>query len=406
MPDVIFACESKLDGSIPSGSIFPDGYVFERRDRNANGGGVFIGIRDSLVSVDHPELRRDSCELLWQHLEFEKSGKLYLSSFYRPPCAGNNPLTQLQDSIGELQSISPRSHTSFIICGDFNLPDIDWDTTTARIGSPQKALHENFLNILQETGSVNLQTSVTRPSSMNILDLVVTSNPNIITDVQVVPGMSDHDIVLFQINMSPKIQRKPPHRIYKYDLQDIPKIKGHIRSRTDHFLSSDPHTKSVDENWTFFKDTIRDAMAQYIPSKMSKTKQSHPWITSEIKRQMRKRDKLYCKAKKTKLRDIWTKYTHQRNKVTNMMTSSYDNYMANIIGSSLEPGGNQKRFWSFIRSQRKEMSGIPALEAEGEIYSTDRGKAQALNAQFVSVFTQTRLYLPTRQGSIPVPGHT
>ena len=242
--------------------------------------------------------------------------------------------------------------------------------------------------VVKETGSVNLQTSVTRPSYMNILDLVVTSNPNIITDVQVVPGMSDHDIVLFQINMSPKIQRKPPHRIYKYDLQDIPKIKGHIRSRTDHFLSSDPHTKSVDENWTFFKDTIRDAMAQYIPSKMSKTKQSHPWITSEIKRQMRKRDKLYCKAKKTKLRDIWTKYTHQRNKVTNMMTSSYDNYMANIIGSSLEPGGNQKRFWSFIRSQRKEMSGIPALEAEGEIYSTDRGKAQALNAQCVSVFTQ------------------
>ena len=33
------------------------------------------------------------------------------------------------------------------------------------------------------------------------------------------------------------------------------------------------------------------------------------------------------------------------------------------------------------------MSGIPALEAEGEIYSTDCGKTQALNAQFVSVFT-------------------
>ena len=62
--------------------------MFERRDRNTNGGGVFIGICDSLVSVNHPELRRDSCEPLWQHLEFEKSGKLYLSSFYRPPSAG------------------------------------------------------------------------------------------------------------------------------------------------------------------------------------------------------------------------------------------------------------------------------------------------------------------------------
>ena len=80
------------------------------------------------------------------------------------------------------------------------------------------------------------------------------------------------------------------------------------------------------------------------------------------------------------------------------MTYSYDNYrgyMVIIIGSSLEPGGNHKRFWSFIQSQRKEMSGIPALEAEGEIYSTDRGKAQALNAQFVSVFT--------RPDSTPLP---
>ena len=34
------------------------------------------------------------------------------------------------------------------------------------------------------------------------------------------------------------------------------------------------------------------------------------------------------------------------------------------------------------------MSGIPALEAEGEIYFIDCGKAQALNAQFVCVFTQ------------------
>ena len=67
--------------------------------------------------------------------------------------------------------------------------------------------------------------------------------------------------------------KKPPHLIYKYDLQDIPKIKGHIRSRTDNFLSSDPHTKSADENWALPKDTIIDAMAQCIPSKMSKTKQ-------------------------------------------------------------------------------------------------------------------------------------
>ena len=44
----------------------------------------------------------------------------------------------------------------------------------------------------------------------------------------------------------------------------------------------------------------------------------------------------------------------------------------------------QKRFWSFIKSLRKDSSGFSPLRSEGEIHSS----AEMLNQQFTSVFTQ------------------
>ena len=40
-PDIIFGCESKIDENIPTYSVFPGTYEVYRKDRTANGGGVF-----------------------------------------------------------------------------------------------------------------------------------------------------------------------------------------------------------------------------------------------------------------------------------------------------------------------------------------------------------------------------
>ena len=48
----------------------------------------------------------------------------------------------------------------------------------------------------------------------------------------------------------------------------------------------------------------------------------------------------------------------------------------------------QKRSWSFIRSLWKDSSGVSPLRSEGEIHSSAEKKAEILNQQFTSVFTQ------------------
>ena len=44
-----------------------------RKDRDENGGGVFIAIKEKLIAVDKPEFDTD-CELTWSTLEFPGSG--------------------------------------------------------------------------------------------------------------------------------------------------------------------------------------------------------------------------------------------------------------------------------------------------------------------------------------------
>ena len=59
---------------------------------------------------------------------------------------------------------------------------------------------------------------------------------------------------------------------------------------TENFLASAPQNFAVEDNWSRFKTTLKKAMANFIPQRRSSMKYKLPWITFEIKRQMRKKD--------------------------------------------------------------------------------------------------------------------
>ena len=46
-----------------------------------------------------------------------------------------------------------------------------------------------------------------------------------------------------------------------------------------------------------------------------------------------------------------------------------------------------KRFWSFIKQSKKDYTGVPTLKRNGISYTSSTGKANILNEQFESVFT-------------------
>ena len=70
-------------------------------------------------------------------------------------------------------------------------------------------------------------------------------------------------------------------------------------------------------------------------------------------------------------------------------------YLNNTVGNSLATDG--KKFWSYVKFKRKETLGIPTLKTSSGVNDTSHSKANALNAQFSSVFTSdTDLPVPDK----------
>ena len=192
-------------------------------------------------------------------------------------------------------------------------------------------------------------------------------------------------MVTFDLSLSPKIHRKPPRKIWQYKKSDSESLEKYLTEFSETFLLEAP-SRSVQENWNVFKTALKTGMEKYIPTKMTKNKTSLPWITHNIKKEMRKKDKLHKLANRTHKNRLYEAYRHQRTKVNKLIRQAHNNYINNIIGNSFKD--NPKLFWSYIKSNKVENVNIPTLISNsGETCNSDKAKATALNNQFQSVFT-------------------
>ena len=81
-------------------------------------------------------------------------------------------------------------------------------------------------------------------------------------------------------------------------------LRDHLAHYRDSFLISDHRHMSVNDMWVSFKSEVIAAIERFIPTKMTKTKYSSPWIDSSIKRLIKRRDRLYFCARKSSSPDI------------------------------------------------------------------------------------------------------
>ena len=262
---------------------------------------------------------------------------------------------------------------------------------------PPSALHNRLLLITEDFSLTQHVKCVTCPTSGKTLDLLFSSYPNVISDVHTMPGMSDHLVMLFQIDVKASRSFKPPHKIFYYKREDFDGLKNSLSDSAENFLPSAPQTFAVEDNWSLFKTTLTKAMVNYIPQRCSSMKYKLPWITPEIKRQMRKKDRLHKKALRYQNPDHWVTFKKQRSLASRIVKESRSDYLKNVIEASLQE--NPPKFWSYVRSCKSEDIGIPPLRYGNNLRTSVKSKAEALNSYFYSVFTREKLPIPTKPTS-------
>ena len=169
-----------------------------------------------------------------------------------------------------------------------------------------------------------------------------------------VPSPShDHDAVFFELNFKPRLLKGNDHFPYLYKKADISGLDNELNQLVQEFSTRDPTNFSVDENWLFFSSKLKAAIDKWVPKKQVKSHRRLPWITRQIKRMMRKRERLFKLTRSSKRALHWQSYKKYRSFVKRQIHLAHSNYVNDVIGGSLEVGDG-KAFWNYIKLQRTE----------------------------------------------------
>ena len=342
-PDVILLTETKLDSSIGTAEFIPEGYQGNiRRDRNRSGGGVMI-MTKSCYSVDAIDLDDVQAETLWASVTVAGNKKLVVGVFYRQP---GNSTDQIDQLVKALQQVTGKfknnNNITFMLGGDFNAGDIDWDTGTVLDNSSNKKVNEQVVSLQETYGLVQMQREPTR--IYNILDLFFTNKPSLVNTVRSIPGISDHEIIMADCDIKSQINKKPPRKIHHWSKADWDLIKTKASDFCNSFIA-DLNNNSVDTNYKKFREFIENVIEENVPSKLLKsTRRNLPWITQRIRRMCKKKQRIYNKAKRSRKAKDWSSYNSFKKDTSKAIRRSHMQYVNNILQQGLE-SSDTKPFW-------------------------------------------------------------
>ena len=155
----------------------------------------------------------------------------------------------------------------------------------------------------------------------------------------------------------------------------------------------DTYTNNITEHITKLAN-------KHIPNKEIKVRKSDPfWLTTNIKRLMRKRKRLYNKYKKSKTNTDFEAYKNVRNKVTLEIRKSKQNQLDKLTEKLKSNTLDQKDWWRTLKYfiTPEQPSTFPPLCKDDMVYTNENEKANILNQFFTeqTILDDSNATLPT-----------
>jgi len=355
-------------------------YNIFRKDRvGKEGGGICTFVNNALIAIRiFPAAKYDSLEVLTVDLSL--NGNPYARSVcvYRPPNPDEIYAQLLADFIVDVSSVN----CPVFICGDFNMPNVNWKTMTCRNTKIDRVILDSILfsNLFQ-----NVKTP-TRDG--NILDLVLSSRNCIVTDVTVKDpfSTSDHQVVEFGTFFPTQCFSAEPIE-YLTQWKDID-LEG-----ASNFLSTlnwdelFENCSNVDDFYECFLDVIYSIIEVYVPRrKKSKTALKLP---KNLRKLRAEKNRLF------RVRDFTTNGRAQYNLCCRQLSREIKELVVRREEKIIKKE-NSKSIFAYAKSKlNKNKKLSPLSDSKGVLVTDDFEKSNLLNSHFSSIFT-------TDDGNLPL----
>lgn len=378
--------ETRLDQYIPDRAVCITDYTLYRNDRNRDGGGVAVYVKQS-ASFTH-KLRNDlmpkELEIIVLEIKFNCTKPFLAVVWYRPP----DSKMELFEYIEIIMQNAELEDKEIIMMGDINcdVTALNACCYTKRLNDIKTNYHLNQL--------ITEPTRVTESTS-TLIDHIYISDVNKVVESGVIhTGISDHSMVYVTIGNN-KVSKS-----------------GHKTKFTRNYKHLDAHDFTSDLNnvdWTqitkcsdvndaahMFQSLFINVCNNHAPIKKKRVrKKKSPWLTDDIVSLIRERDKLKKKAIVTGLSSDWSNFRAMKNKVNYEIRYSKQSYIANNIRKS---GKNTKKVWDTIRHvipNKRVNTNITCMESDKGDVNEPKKVANVLNDYFANVGPNLASKIPT-----------
>ena len=383
--DILAVSEIKIDSTVHPSLYALDG--FHRpivNSRTRRGGSTALYVRNNIAFSHLPELESSDFETSWAKVQIHRTC-LIVCSCYLPP----NTTTEKQDSfldyLAESITIANKYNPDIrIVAGDVNGGNCWLPQGTAN-HSPISSFERKLKSTAEALSLMQLIKSPTRiqGATQNLRDIILIDNPQAVTQSSALPPFSklDHSPVFSSLTVqSPETTRPPPISVRDYANTDTDQLI-HILSNTDWEGISSLATDDAVEALT---SALLDAADLCIPVKLVKPKNRKPWVSAELRREMRKRDRLFKTARRSGNESDWTRWRTQRNLVTSLNRKLKNEKISQKIDLLLRSKKEPHKYHTVL----KEIAGLrtdsvipPLIKGDSILLRADE-KADAFNSYF------------------------
>ena len=380
--DLIMITETWGRKAVNDAELALQGYRLFRRDReDRRGGGVAIYCSESLRPGPCGDVNLFGFdEVVGCTIPLRNGENLLVLCIYKAP----NCTPDLCVSLNQLlKQVAWGSYSSVVVAGDFNYPSVDW---SKMMGAGDHST-DDFIEAVMCGGLYQHVLSPTRGG--NILDLIFSSDENLIEDVSIEAGlaMADHSSVCFKVQIETLGRNAKPERNFHRANWDL------FRAKVNENIIAVPADLPVLEMWYKLVEGVQSAVRVHVPIRATSTKRRKPkWADKHCWIALKKQQNAHRAYIRHRTHESLLKYRNKSEEASREVRRAVYNYELKLATNAKY---DSKSFWSYVNSKRKCKVEIgPIRGPDGILIRENKECAEVLNEFFASVFTNEHMPLP------------